>query len=601
MAANTALELVNLDFDANKTSLITFLRSQPVFKDYDFEGSELNVLIDLLTYNTLKNAFYLNMALSEGFIDSAQLRPSVLSHAKELNYLPRSARSSKANVTVSFQATGERQPYVIQKGSSFTAQVKTKSFIFSIPETLTCASANTSFSFTTDIYEGAYVKESYVFDTTTKLPLRFKITNQNVDTDSIVVNVFEDDIIGVIFKRTISLLDLDGSSKVYFIQTSAVDGLYEIMFGDNVVGYRPKNGSLIVIDYRITEGSKSNGSGRFAINFDPTSPFIELTSAVSVVTNQSALGGDEQEDIETTRFYAPRWFQTQERAIVPTDYSVLMKTEFPEIHAINVYGGEQLNPPEFGKVVVVLSISNVIGLPQSKEQQYFDFLKARCPLTIFPVFILPQFTFIKISTLVRYNVNITSESASRISTIVLGAISDYNTLNLNDFNATFRLSKFVADIDNSDPSIVSNVTTATVYKKTNPIPNIPQNMIIDFEMALVNDLPALATVHPVASEKTLTSSNFTFKGQLMTLEDDGLGNVRIVQAQTGSYNTVATVGQINYDTGMILLTNFNPDSFEGDNLTFFVRARDEDIACTLSTILGIEPNNVDINIEQLRV
>jgi hypothetical protein len=603
MAANSSLELINLDFDVQKASLITFLRSQDRFKDYDFEGSNINVLLDVLTYNTFKNAFYTNMALCEGFLDSAQLRPSVLSHAKELNYFPRSARSAKATIKVEFFATGDHGPYIVQKGESFTCQVKNKSFIFSIPENIILASANTSFSFTTDVYEGPYLKESFIFDTTSGAPLRYKLTNQNIDTDSIVVNVFEDgNVLGNIYKRTLSLLDLNNFSKVYFIQTSAVDGNYELMFGDNIVGYQPKNGSLIVVDYRVTDGSAANGGGRFAINFDPTSPFSELISDMEITTLAAAMGGDEAETTETTRFYAPRWFQTQERAIVATDYVVLMKVEFPEIHAINVYGGEELTPPQFGKVIVALDIANVQGLPQSKLTQYYDFLKARCPLTVIPIFVSPIYTYIKIITTVKYNINVTSESIDRMKTIVLNAITDFNRTNLDDFDTTFRFSKFQRAIDDADPSIVSNLTNILLYKELSSISSTDsQTLNINFGLPLLNDLPPLPLTHKSDEEKVLSSSSFTFGGQQQcVLEDDGQGIVRIVAPEADSLNFVKNAGTIDYDLGIILLTDFKIDAFDGPTLCIYVRPRSNDVSCTLNTILGIKTDKVDIAIEQLR-
>jgi hypothetical protein len=599
--ANTTLDLVSLDFATQKQSLIASLQAQDRFKDYDFNGSDLSVLIDLLSFNTFKNGFYLNMALSEGFIDSAQLRNNVLSHAKELNYLPRSARSAKATVQVSFSAIGTHQPYVVPKGSSFTAQIKNKSFIFSIPETLTVASANTSFAFTTDIYEGAYVKESFIFDTSSSFPRAFKLSNVNADTDSIVVNVFEDSTVtGTIYQRAISLLDLNDLSQVYFVQTDAVDGNYEILFGDGIVGYQPKNGALITIDYRVSSGTDPNGAGKFTINFDPTTPFGELTSNMTITTLAPAMGGDTIEDIETTRFYAPRWFQTQERAVTPTDYEVLLKAQFPEIHSLNAYGGEQLTPPQFGKVVIALSIANVQGIPASKQQQYYNFIKSRCTLTIQPIFITPQFSYIQISSVVRYNVNVTNETINRIQTIVMGAIQAFNDQFLNDFNVTFRLSKFQAWIDDCDPSIVSNLTNISVYQKIYPLPMIIQSIVLQFAMPLVNDLPPLPLTHPLNAEKCMTSSTFSYKGETAILECDNVGNINIVKPKSNQYSFVQSAGTINYDTGVVSITNLQIDSYDGDALYIYVRPRQNDVSCSLNTILVIEPQKIALSIEQIR-
>jgi len=600
MPANSSFDLVSLDFDALKGSLISWLQTQTQFKDFDFTGSNLNVLMDLLSYNTTKNAFYLNMALSEGFLDSAQLLPSVLSHAKELNYLPRSARSAKATVQVDFSATTDNAPYVVPKGQSFTALVKNKSFLFSIPETIIVASPNTSFSFTTDIYQGQYVKESFIFDTTSLVPQRFKLTNPNIDTDSIVVNVFENQLIADIYRRAISLLDLDGTSKVYFVQTNPVDGNYEILFGDGIVGYQPKNGSTVVVDYRLSDGDVANGAGRFAINFDPTAPFGEMTSNIRVTTITAATGGAPIEDIETTRFYAPRWFQTQERAIVPMDYEVLLKTQFPEIHAINVYGGETLSPPQFGKVVVALVISNVLGLPQTKLQQYYDFLKKRCPITVQPIFTLPQYLWIKVFSTIRYNVNVTNETENRMQSVVSQAIADYNNTFLNDFNVTFRFSKFCEAIDNSDSSIVSDVTQIFVYKEFAPFTNMSQSGLLKFGFAFNNLFPPTPQSHARTLDRCFYTSGFVYNGHPSLMEDDGQGNVRIMQIINDQYTFVKNVGTIDYTNGTIRFDNVIFDSYDGPAICFYVWPLDYDVTCAFNTILAIKPDKVELTIQQLQ-
>ncbi|HYT44962.1 MAG TPA: hypothetical protein VEP90_21725 [Methylomirabilota bacterium] len=602
MPANTSLDLISLDFDTQKTALINFLQTQSEFKDYDFTGSNLNVLIDLLTYNTFKNSFYLNMALSEGFIDSAQLRPSILSHAKELNYLPRSARSAKANITVSFQATGDHAPYLIQQGQTFTASMKNNSFIFSIPNIITVASPNTSYSFTTDIFEGAYLKESFIFDTTIDLPLRFKLSNPNIDIDSLSINVFENQFtIGTLYNRAISLLGLNDLSQVYFVQTSPTDGNYEFLFGDGIVGYQPKNGSLVVADYRVSSGSPPNGASRFSINFDPTNPFSELIGNVSLVVNTNAIGGAPIEDMETTRFYAPRWFQTQERAVVPTDYQVLMKTQFPEIQAINVYGGEQLIPPQFGKVVIVVNFSNIQGLPQTKLDQYTNFLQARMPMAMIPIFVQPTFTYLDITSTINYNINISAQTPSTIKTTVLNAISAFNDDNLNTFNATFRFSKFTTVIDNADPSIISNLTNIVVCKKFFPVLGSPQPFTTNFSMNLVNDLPPMIYPHNSGEGTTLTSSFFTLNGDTVSLEDDNTGNINIVKQNQGVTTLVKKgIGSVNYDTGVVIIPNFQLDQFDGANFRIYVIPRTDDVACNLNTILLIDMNAIVVKITQVR-
>ena len=598
MPANSSSTVVNLDFDVYKQDLINFLKSQSQFKDYDFTGSNINVLMDLLSFNTNKLAFFLNMGISEGFLDSAQLLNTVRSHAKDLNYTPRSSSSAKANITVTFNALGTNQPYIIQKGSTFSSIIKNNSVIFSVPETITCASANTTFSFTTDIFEGIYVKDSYVFVSSDTNPRpKFAITNPLADTNSITVTVFEDNsVVGSTYKLATSLLDITNTSKVFFIQCSAITGNYEILFGDNNLGYQPKESSTVVIDYRVCNETKGNGAGIFTINFDPTGSANELVGTATIITNQNAVGGAPAESIETTRFYAPRFFQTQERCVTANDYKIALKTQFPEINAVNAYGGEKMSPPQFGKVAIAIDITGVNGIPTSKLFDYFTFIKGRCPLTIVPIFLPADHTFICVESAVNYNINVTSESKQRIETLVVNAINVYNDTFLDDFNTTFRYSKFINAIDNADQSIISNNTKVLAYKKTIPLINTNQNITLNFGLPLVSDLGQLQFVHPIQNEKCVTSTNFTYNGQLSTLEDDGNGVMRIVQLKGSNYSTATIIGLVDYTKGIVLLQQFKIDSYEGDSIKIYVRPLDNDINVTQSNILSIESSGINLTI-----
>src|SRR6266705_1069977 len=598
MAANSSSSVVNLDFDVYKQDLIAFLGGQQVFKGYDFAGDNMNVLMDLLSFNTNKLAFFLNMAISEGFLDSAQLLNTVRSHAKDLNYTPRSSTSAKANITCTFQALGTNQPYVIPKGSTFSSIIKNNSVIFSVADTITVASANTTFSFTADIFEGIYVKDSYVFVSSDADPQpKFALTNPNIDTSSLAVTVFEDgNVVGDTYKLSATLLDINLNSKVFFIQCSAITGNYEILFGDNNLGRKPKEGSTIVLDYRISSDTKGNGAGIFNINFDPTGSDNELQGVVTTTTNTNAIGGASSESIETTRFYAPRYFQTQERCVTSNDYKIALKTQFPEINAVNAFGGEQQTPPQFGKVVIAVDLTGIDGIPTSKLFDYFVFIKDRCPLTITPIFVAADHTYILIDSMVNYNINVTSESKQRISTLVTSAIENFNETFLDNFNTTFRYSKFINIIDNADPSIISNNTKVFAYKKLITLLNTNQNLLINFSLPLENTLPALPFTHAITNEKVLSSSNFTYNGQLSTLEDDGNGAVRIVQPSGSNFTTVTIIGTINYDNGLVTLQQFKIDSYEGDSLKIIVRPLDNDINVTQQSILTIEPAGINLTI-----
>jgi hypothetical protein len=591
----SSLDLISLDFDGLKTDLKRFMKSQSQFKDYDFESSAMSVLLDVLVYNTTKNIFFYNMDISESFLDSAQMRDSVLSRAKDLNYTPRSARSAKARVAVSFKATGESQPYVISKGSGFGTVIKNESFFFTIPETLTVASANTSFSFETDIYEGVYIKDTYIFPSNVDNK-RFRINNKNVDTNSLSVVAFEDNtLVGQKYTRATTLLGLNELSKVYFLQASE-NGYYEILFGDNNIGRQPKAGSTIVLDYRVSTGSKANGAKSFTQNFDPTGEVSELIDNVVVETLSNGINGSEPESIDSIKYYAPRHFQVQERAIVPSDYEVILKEEFPEINAVSAYGGEDANPPQYGKVFIAVDLKDVEGFPQSKVEEYTDFIKKRTMLD--PIFIEPVFTYFRIDSTVRYNINVTTLSPKNLGTLVSNVITAYNDAYLDDFAVEFRRSPFTTAIDDSDQSMISNVTRVSLYKKFNPELQVFTDAILDFGVKLENlqqiDIDDDNDLH------TLSSTYFTFKGMRAIIKDDGAGGLWITHSDSGIDKKIAKVGSVDYDSGVVNIESFYCDSYEGSTIKLYVIPADDDIIIPRDTIASIEPDEIHLTVETLK-
>jgi hypothetical protein len=395
------------------------------------------------------------------------------------------------------------------------------------------------------------------------------------------------------------LLDLDKFSKVFFLQTSAISGNYEVLFGDGNLGYAPKNGSTVLFDYRVCNDINGNGAGSFTINFDPTGGNNELISGVTTDTIQNSVGGAPTESLETTRFYAPRYFQTQERCVTARDYEVALKQRFPEINAVSAFGGEKLFPPQYGKVVVAIDLANIQGLPDSRISDYTTFIKGRNPLTIMPIFISADQTYIGVDTIVRYNTNVTAESKERLKTLVVAAISKFNENELDDFNITFRYSQFTKAIDAADPSILSNNTKISLYKKVLPALNEPQSITVAYNVPLLGDLPTSNTSHSITSEKALTSSSFSFNGTLSELEDDGDGNVRIVSTQGNKLVQAAIVGTINYSSGIVRLDNFKIDSYADDSLRIYVRPADNDVYVTQGTILSIEADQVDPEIQAI--
>jgi len=596
--ANTSINLVDLDFASLKGSFKNYLRDQNQFKDYDFEGSNINILLDLLSYNSYKNAFYLNMLLSESFLDSAQLRNSILSHAKELNYLPRSARSSKARVRIEFEATGESAPYIIQKGSPLTTLVKNESYTFTIPETITVSSANTTYSFETDIFEGTYIQDTYTYRQGIENQ-RFKLTNRNIDTESLTVSVFEDgNEVSDAYKLSTSLLDLDETSKVFFLQPTET-GYFEVLFGDNNLGRRPKINSTIVMEYRTSSGELPNGAREFSVDFDPTGS-DELNFTPEVNTLENSRDGAEEESIESIRYMAPRHFQTQERAITASDYSIALKGQFPEINAVHAYGGEDLSPPQFGKVFIAVDITNVDGFPESKKIEYRNFIDRRSPFGIRPVFVDPEFSYLSVRSKVRYDVNVTSASRETLKSIIKNTIVDYNEEYLNDFNVILRNSKLETEIDNSDASIISSVTRTRIYKKINPRLGLSENFRINFGVPIIDTIPEKEDLHRATDVHALVSSLFIFNSEQVLLEDDGSGNIRIMKTDGFINEKIKNVGKIDYNTGQIEINGLVVDSFQGSSIKLFVTPVDPDVVASQNSILTIEDDEIIIDLEEVR-
>lgn len=602
MASNTSINLATLDFDTIKSNLRTFMRSQDIFADYDFDGSNINMLLEVMAYNTHLNSFYTNMLASESFLDSAVLDSSVISHAKELNYLPRSARSAAATVVLTVEQAGQ-DFLVIPKGTPFSATVNSETFTFYTDETqiyyaAVNATSNT-YTFTTDeisIYEGVYVSDTFITDYSQENQ-RFILSNKNIDTRSITVTSFEDSgSANVAYLQATTMLDLTGSSKKYFIQLSET-GKYEIVFGDDVIGRRPKDGSVIVVQYRACAGERPNGATVFTIDRDITA---DNSGRITTETEQSAIGGSAQETTASIKYNAPRHFQTQERAITTTDCETLLQQQFPEINALSVYGGESVTPKQYGKVFIAIDIADVDGIPDSKKTEYYQFIKPKMAMPIEPVFVNPSYLYYTVKSTVKYNLNVTNLKSNEIRTLVTSSILGYNEDNLNDFNKTLRYSKLINEIDDAHTSIISNQTEVEIYKKILLDVGAPQNIDIDFNIHIHSSYPVLTAAHPSEDLHAIRSSYFVFNGDRVLLEDDGNGVIRIIKTVGDKDIKIKDVGTVDYHTGKIKLTNFIVDSYEGSYFKIYALPHDKDIVPYKSDIFTLETEEINITVEASR-
>jgi len=595
MAANSSLILSNLDFDTLKNTLKQYLRSQDRFNDYDFDGSNMSVLLDILAYNTFHNAFYLNMIGNEMFLDSAVIRDSVVSHAKELNYVPRSFKSAEANVNISVVSTDlTKRSLTMPKGTTFTSRFGQVNYTFTTAEniiisdfTLNGDSTITFNANNVSLYEGYYVTDSFTYRSSNRQ--KFTLTNKNVDTSSISVTVIED--VGattLTYTKASSLFDLTSASEVFFVQGSESDS-YEVVFGDGVTGRKPKDNSVIVVEYRISNGQLPNGCDNFYA--DST---IGGEANITITTNAKAAGGSVSESIESIKYNAPRHFNTQERAITAEDYENLLKLNYPEINAVTAYGGENLDPPQFGKVFVAVDLNEIDGLPESKKNEYYRFLKPRSPVSIDPVFVDPEYTYINVISSIKYNINTTRLTADDINTLAKSAILQYAQTNLNNFNRVFRYSKLVQSIDTSQTSIISNDTEFRLIKVYIPtIVGASETFDVKFNVEL-DKTPSQAL-----GSYTLQSSRFTYvSGQKAYIKDDGNGTVSVYSVVSDL--KITDIGKINYDTGLVQISNFAIISYDNAGIKFYAVPRYKDVSTLNNVILNIIEEDVVLTIVPVR-
>jgi hypothetical protein len=625
MAANSSIVLTQLDFDSYKDSLKTFLKSQDRFKDYDFDGSNLSVLLDVLSYNTYQNAFYLNMISNEMFLDSAKLRDSVVSHAKELNYLPRSFRSSSAVIQLVITSSdASKRSIVIPKGTSFTSRVDDFTYNFSTTENYVITNRNplgSNFVYESEairIYEGNYLSDTYTVNY--DRPLVYKISNKRVDLESLLVTVFEDNGTTVqTYKRATSLFGHDGNSKVFFLQPGLGDA-YEVVFGDGVVGRKPKNNSAVIIEYRVCTGELPNGAFKF-IN----TARIDNEPNVVIETITAAADGAVAEDLNSIKYNAPRAFTTQERAVTSEDYENLLKANFPEINAVVAYGGEDANPPQFGRIFLSIDLDEVDGLPKIKEAEYKKFLRSRSSVAIEPLFVSPDYTYLYVNTNIKYNINLTGLNPEDIRTNVIDSILTHASVNLNNFGRTLRYSRFIRDVDAAENSIISNETQVELVKYLTPVLSTTvtstptstsgslvslatsgvvssgQNVTIDFKNPLRNDVPGKGAEHLIGDIHVVSSSTFTYNGlPNCRLEDNGDGIMRIINTSGTQHRTILDIGTVDYDTGIVRINNFNITNYTGTSLKIYAKPRTLDITSSQNVILNILENDVDVTIEQIR-
>lgn len=594
----TKLNITELDFASNKQQLINYLKSQSQFKDYDFEGSNLNVLLDVLSYNTYQNNFYTNMAINEMFLDSAVLPNSVVSHAKELNYLPSSRKSARASVRVTIRDTTiTGQTITIPQFAAFKASFQGENYEFVTDKAYVAKKTETGVFVADNIelFEGqmltSFEREGYFVDEDGILTVI--LSNENADIDSLEVFVdaeFTED--ANIFTRKNDIFGVGPEDKVFYVEPY-YDGRYKIYFGNNVFGIQPDEYEDIRVKYRICSGAEANGASVFTIQ-------ITSTGTTEVETIQAALGGADSESLEKIRYFAPKALQIQERAITTSDYEVLLKQQFPEIKAVSAYGGENLNPPQFGRVAISVYLGEAEEtLSNTLVNTYLDYLADKTPLAIEPTFVPSEFVYGKITVRVNYNPKLTTKNSDFIAQLVRDTVQAYSEGTLDNFNTTLRLSNLSSNIDAADVSITSNAMTAKPIIEYTPDLNIKSNPIFKFGTPLVKPYPFRETNGFSEYKPSIVSGQFSVDNVCVYLQDDGIGNMQLVTSDLSNPQIIdPTAGTVDYDAGDVKLINFRTDGFSGSAIQFIATTVYDDIAAPKGRIFAIRDDDVEVTLRE---
>lgn len=601
---NTAISLVSLDFDTLKSSLKTYLKTQDKFKDYDFDGSNMSVLLDILSYNTYKNVFYLNMIAAESFLDSAQLRDSVVSRAKELNYTPRSRKSAIAELNLQFAQTG-LSTFTIPKGTRFSGQNSNSTYTFVTDSATVLYPSGGFFSVNNfPVYEGRYLSETFIFDYSVEKQ-RFLLSNEQIDSDSITVNVSEDS--GVTYTEyvaTNSLFDLTSSSTVYFTQ-AAENNKYELVFGDGILGKKPKDSAIVVVQYRVTNGAEGNGSTNFTLD-DNLGTINGLGSAITPTITVAAISydGAERESIESIRYNAPRHYETQERAVTANDYRNLVLNQFTRIKTVNVYGGENIKDDvKYGKVFVVPITYSGTTVSESERTKIEKYLNDRSTIGISCTVLQPEYLYLVINTTVSYNTRITTLSAADVNAIVKNAIISYNQTDLNDFNIEFEYSSFTKMIDNSDNSITSNETTLQLKKLYQPELNVSNYISVNFDNSVIpgtfisSDFSSNGRTYAYTDYNPNLNTFSIVQEKNKTVIQNNVNTVYLVDKTIIGKQTYSSAGIIDYNNGIIDLNSIVVNSYlAGQGIEFYATPKNPNVYSKNNNLLSIDVID-GINIE----
>ena len=598
--ASNKLTVSELDFDNIKTNLKSFMQGQSEFQDYDFEGSGFAVLLDVLAYNTHYLGFNANMLANEMYLDSADIRKNIVSLAKMIGYTPTSCRASNAELTVKVNnVPNTTTSLTMDKGTVFTTSVDGQSYQFVTNQSYTVQPNSGVYQFAgVKVYEGTLVTFKYTKDSSDP-DQKFIIPSPNADTITLKVTIqnSSSDSTQNVYTLATGFTNLTDTSKVYFLQENE-EGKFEVYFGDGILGKSLSDGNIVILEYIVTNKTEANGASSFALSGD-----IDGFSNVTITTTSNAANGSEAQTKESIRYNAPLQYTAQDRAVTSKDYETIVKSVYPNAQSVSAWGGEDDETPQYGVVKIAIKpISGSVLTTSTKETIKLQLRKYNV-VSVRPEIVDPETTSILLTSNVKYNEQTTAKTSDTLKANIISTLSNYNTNTLNQFDGVFRYSKIIGLIDNTDTSIVSNITTLKIRKEFTPTIGVSTRYDVYYRNSLYNPHSG----HNASDGGILTSSGFKIDGDTSTiffLDDDGQGNVRRYSL-SGSTRVYAnsTQGTINYATGQVTINSLNVSVVENIRgaassvIELTVTPSSNDVVPVRDQILNIDTANSTITVE----
>jgi hypothetical protein len=577
MAITKRINVAELDFDAIKNNLKQFMAGNEQFSDYDFEGSAFSILLDVLAYNTHYNALYTNLAVNELFLDSASKRSSVVSLAKNLGYTPNSALCAKAYVNATVTApTLNPDVVTLPAGQPFLTSIDGVSYTFYNTSDVSTVSSSGFYTFNNvELIEGTQLTYSYMITD----GQRYIIPNSNVDLTTLKVKLrdTETDDLFTVFTPAETLTALDANTKAYFVK-EIDDGLYEVYFGDGVIGFKPKPGNYLTFEYFVSSLDAPNGANVFSY-----AGTALLGSGLTVVTSTAALGGSAPESVNSIKFNAPRMFAAQNRAVTTEDYKTIIYKNYPQAQSVVVWGGEDNDPPIYGKTFICVKPTDAAKLTQTQQ----DFIRnniiaPRSIVSITPEFVDPEYFNVQISVTAYYNSKVSDKTPAQLETIIRDAIYDYDTQELQQFNGVLRYSQLVRLIDESDTAIVNNTTRVQIRREFTP----RYNLSSEYKLTMIN--PIFQSTIPQESVLT-TGFYIPNSANIHYIDDDGQGSLRLFHFDANKNKVIinAQIGTVNYTNGSLIVRNLTITSLADSAFEFIIKPESYDVVPAYNQIVQV--------------